>query len=1100
MHYVPFTIDQDGPEECLVNIATWNVRGMASTTKAWSLRHSLTRHGVDLCMFQEINWTTEHCDDMKKPFPELVAATSPSQSGGTLIASPKGLTGILVQRHCTASGRISIATIKMNAVEALLINVYCPADSSRNRLDFLDHLEAIMDAEVTGHLPVIMAGDWNFVPNPTLDRTGSRSADACASKMNDLCSKFDLVDAWRAKYPTAPGHTYYHQANQGQSSARLDRIYLSSSLVPRIRTIMTLPLMHSDHRPLLLSLAGTFPIGRPRWCLNSSILDDPAVAAEARSIISDLQAQLSIDGTDQLASWLRHKKRITQLLRTRSVLRARQDRAEEQADRAHLADVNRLIALNGTSPDLVSQFADALSLVDAHDRRIAEGAKIASKARRDLEDELPTRYFFNRARSHTEAKKIQFLATDSGDITANSRTIRNQFHQYYQTLFSRLDLESSAKARLLDTYRDRHLSEESRRHMEGPTTTAEVEAILSSLPNHKSPGPDGLTYEFYKTFKAELSPLLSSLWNFLTTKATPQVLNRETFTPALICLLPKAGDLSLCKNWRPISLLNADYKIMMALFAARLSPHLGQVIGEEQTGFLPGRSIFNAILGVKAAFGASAFQDHGFALLLDLEKAYDRVDHDFLFAIAERIGLPGGWITCLKGLYSSAKSTVLINNIPTDSIQLERGVRQGCPLSPLLFLLVIEALANLIRDDARLKGITLSRNVAIKIVLYADDTTLLLSNPEELAVAEELLSVFEQGSGAKINRTKSELMSLCPVDQVQPVHSGFVLRSVTHTSRLLGATIGPLFKDSAGWTNVLSRISAVLAPWRHQGLSLQGKILVWRSLGLSQVTFLAHCQWLPRSVAAKMERIMALFIWNTKRQEYAKRLFLHIPPEEGGLGLPRLCDWQSALCRKVLVKLSRMDTFWGKLLGPCLKKSWPIFRCISRTSHLEPAPRPSMILEQLGPHLDSHYWAGHLTHLQSSTGSIPVHLATEVLPLVKSPHTPRKVRDLKWRLLLDCAVLRHPPSACPHCNSPDSTRHRFWDCRLAVRRREELSQIAPECLLWEPQQFLLGTTDQGVDMVLAEAYIWSLHMEALWVKGILSHRPIPMLDLVAEWQ
>jgi hypothetical protein len=191
---------------------------------------------------------------------------------------------------------------------------------------------------------------------------------------------------------------------------------------------------------------------------------------------------------------------------------------------------------------------------------------------------------------------------------------------------------------------------------------------------------------------------------------------------ALISLLLKKGDLAALKNWRPVSLINTDYKVWMAALASRLARHLGSIIGEEQCGFLQGRSIFNPILTAKALFKKHKRRRGGMALLLDLEKAYDRVNHSYLFRCLRQVGVPERWCEMLSSLYSYSSSKVMVNKFHTDSFRIGRGVRQGCPLSPLLFTIAIEPLAELIRADERLKGIKLG-NRLIKVILYADDIT-----------------------------------------------------------------------------------------------------------------------------------------------------------------------------------------------------------------------------------------------------------------------------------------------------------------------------------------------------------------------------------------
>ncbi len=173
------------------------------------------------------------------------------------------------------------------------------------------------------------------------------------------------------------------------------------------------------------------------------------------------------------------------------------------------------------------------------------------------------------------------------------------------------------------------------------------------------------------------------------------------------------------KNWRPISLINNDYKLIMALLSGRLSPVLDEVIGEEQVGFLGGRSIFDPFLAVKAALiQHQPVSRTGFLLLIDLEKAYDRVNQNFLFRVLEKFGLPPSWIGALSVLYAASTSKILVNGYESETVHLGRGVRQGCPLSPFLFLFAIEPLACLILSSSRIRCIRFGPELCLKVALY----------------------------------------------------------------------------------------------------------------------------------------------------------------------------------------------------------------------------------------------------------------------------------------------------------------------------------------------------------------------------------------------
>ena len=185
----------------------------------------------------------------------------------------------------------------------------------------------------------------------------------------------------------------------------------------------------------------------------------------------------------------------------------------------------------------------------------------------------------------------------------------------------------------------------------------------------------------------------------------------------------------------------------------------------------------------------------------------------------------------------------------------------------MLFLFAIEPLACLIRQSPNLLGVSLGGEALLKVVMYADDTTFLLRDLQELRQAEMLLSTFEAGSGAKVNADKSELLPLGPRARAAP-GSRFTLRPRDYTARLLGAPIGANQKDERCWETIMAKVDQLRRTWSGHGLSLRGKVLVCKTILLSQATFLLHVQAMPAKVSKKLDRMMALFIWGTARQEF----------------------------------------------------------------------------------------------------------------------------------------------------------------------------------------------------------------------------------------
>jgi hypothetical protein len=273
----------------------------------------------------------------------------------------------------------------------------------------------------------------------------------------------------------------------------------------------------------------------------------------------------------------------------------------------------------------------------------------------------------------------------------------------------------------------------------------------------RSPGLDGILTEFYSKFWEVIGP------NFTRMISSAIAVGRlpAGMTEGLIALFPKEGDRECLSNWRPITLLNSAYKIFAKALHIRLQGLLLDIIHEDQSAFLPLRFILDNVLAQHEtiAWAQESRQDL-LMLKLDFTKAYDVVSWRFLFATMRKMGIPAGFISMAQMLFQDAEAAVSLNGEATVHFPIQRGVRQGCPLAPYLFLLVAEALHSATRAavaDGSLSGITLPDGVTQQTLLqYPDDTPFSLQGIERnLQMVSTLLSKFGEASGLVYNPRKS---------------------------------------------------------------------------------------------------------------------------------------------------------------------------------------------------------------------------------------------------------------------------------------------------------------------------------------------------------
>jgi hypothetical protein len=369
---------------------------------------------------------------------------------------------------------------------------------------------------------------------------------------------------------------------------------------------------------------------------------------------------------------------------------------------------------------------------------------------------------------------------------------------------------------------------------------------MKSTQNGSSTGINGLPYELWKTLhdryeiesKADKPTfnIIHTLTRVYNDIEEYGVQEGTDFAAGWMCPLYKKKDKRKIENYRPITLLNSDYKIFTKALAIKLVRIISKIIHENQAGFIPGRSIFDQVrLSKLMVHYAETVEENGVIVSLDQEKAYDKVSHEYLWKTLAKYNLPDKFINIVKSLYENAETQVMVNGVLSSPFKVSRGVRQGDPLSCLLFDIAIEPLANMLRQS-NLEGFNIP-GIGEKLIttLFADDTTVFLSEFDKFKDLELILGKWCIASGARFNVDKTEVTPVgsenyrnsvittrCLHSSQEPLATNIHIANDKEPVRTLGAWIGNNIDQASVWSTTLDKIRAALAQWDKSHPTLFG--------------------------------------------------------------------------------------------------------------------------------------------------------------------------------------------------------------------------------------------------------------------------------------
>ena len=733
----------------MCNIVTINAQGLRQQHRRHSAFTVFKRNKYDIILLQETHWTDELENEVRNDWGhEVLFSNGTANARGAAILFNQRLDYTLNSVNKDGDGRIISALLEIDDFTINIVNVYAPRTDTERRTFYSD-----LDSYILTEYNNIVAGDTNIaltkydrLPNACVARQTART------ELYKCMSKHELIDVWRQKNPTKREYTWTRQDSTTNNTirTRIDRILISKTLDHNVSKVEIIPYPLSDHEATTLTLdMEKLKRGKGYWHFNNRLLGNKQFTDEIETFWAAWSKERN--SYDNPLVWWDKAKYQFKLIAIKHSTRMRLLEVQERSYLEEELKRTKLVADQSVKQDDVAKYLEIKIKLKQLELREVEALKIRTKAEFVEQGEKSTRYFYSLEKRRQAEKTIKMLTKDNNDTVTDQGNIMKEVHNFYKELYSSGNIDTHAQDTMFNIDAPT-LSDEARDACEGLLKTEELSSALNQMALNKSPGLDGLTSNFYKHFWPMIGATLTTVYNHAFEHGELSLTQRR----GVIALLFKKHDRSKLKNWRPITLLTTDYKILTKALANRLKKVLADIIHTDQTASIKGRTINdNASLIRDALLYANEVNESLAMITIDQLKAFDRVDHKFLFKALEKFGFGPQLIKWIQLLYTSVSSCVKVNGWKTAFINLERGLRQGCPLSMPLYIITAEILAIHIRTNPQIQGLHHPASTEqVKLSQFADDTTLLLVNDSSIVEAFKTLSKYEQASGAKVNIDK----------------------------------------------------------------------------------------------------------------------------------------------------------------------------------------------------------------------------------------------------------------------------------------------------------------------------------------------------------
>ena len=867
----------------MVVIASINVRGLQNNSKRDEMFLYVKKLQYDIIFMQETHSTEK--DELlwsNKWGGKILYSHCDSKSKGTAILFNPSLQCKIFKTTTDTEGRYVICDCEIQGAKLLLVNIYAP---NADEPEFF--FKVFNEMGTHNHANRIVGGDFNLVLDENVDSCNRKNNNSKAQKsLLALSEESMLIDTWRHLNPKSFQFTWHRR--KPDVYARLDYIMVNYNLISSVKSCKHIPSYKTDHNTVLLEIEcnSTFRRGPGFWKLNESILNDLNNLNRLNNKVDETINKTKF--TEKCLRWELLKDVIVKECKEISSQRAK--KSKEIILKLQNTLQNAEMRAQTAQTDLEKNIADEAVneckiQMSRYVQSKADGARIRCRTRWYEDAEKSTKYFFGLEKVKYQNKTLTALRLDDNSITRNEKKILGEQSKFYKKLYSKNPKIKFAMENTTETKYD----EEDAKQIGTEFTYDDFTKAARSIKRGKAPGNDGLTIAVYIVLWAKIGTII---WDAMVQSKQNGFLYRSARRGVVSLIPKKTRDPLNIKSWRPLMLLNTCHKILTKMLSNRIKGYLYKVIGEQQTGYVPGRFIG---LSLRKMIDIIAFleKEETPALLLQVDylKCFDTVEHDSMYAALCYFHMPEYIIDWIKVVYERFEFCVINNGRWSQYYTQSRGVHQGCALSGPLFLYVAEILAINIKKNDKIKGINIM-NENEKLEQYADDTSIwsIYCENSMNEIIEEL-DQFYENTGLKVNYEKSVIYKVACPPNSKRLYLKKKFAWGKNAISALGIITGLSAKDGtedANFEEILEKVSKTLEIWKRRSLSLVGKTQVINSLINSM--FVYKMQVLPcisSNLEGKINVLVNKFIWNGRKPKL-KLDVLYANTADGGLKLANL--------------------------------------------------------------------------------------------------------------------------------------------------------------------------------------------------------------------